>query len=55
MRSTAAFLWRRLDHPGLDSCRLVTLRDGRRLSGAAVFRDGGRPCHFQYDVLTDAA
>lgn len=55
MRPTAAFFWRKLDHPGHDSCRLFKLSNGWRLAGAAVFWDDGRPCHFHYEVLTDAA
>ncbi len=54
MRPTAAFFWRKLDHPGHDSCRLFKLSNGWRLSGAAVFWEEGHPCHFHYEVLTDA-
>ena len=51
---SAAFFWRKLDHPGHDSCRLFKLPTGWRLSGAAVFWEEERPCHFHYEVLTDA-
>ena len=51
----AAFFWRRLDHPGHDSCRLWKLEEGWRLSGAAVFAEARRACHFHYDVIADAA
>lgn len=54
MKPSAAFFWRKLDHPGHDSCRLFKLSGGWRLSGAAVFREAGRLCHFRYDVLADA-
>ncbi len=54
-KPTATFFWRKLDHPGHDSCRLFKLSDGWRLSGSAVFRAAQRACHFQYDVITDAA
>jgi hypothetical protein len=54
MKPTAAFFWRKLDHPGHDSCRLFHLSNGWRLSGAAVFWDEGRPCHLDYEVATDA-
>ncbi|KQV49340.1 hypothetical protein ASC95_17185 [Pelomonas sp. Root1217] len=54
MKPTAAFFWRKLDHPGHDSCRLFHLSNGWRLSGAAVFWDEGRPCHLGYEVATDA-
>ena len=55
MRPAASFFWRKLDHPGHDSCRLFKLSDGWRLIGAAVFWDEGRPCHFEYEVLANAA
>jgi hypothetical protein len=54
-KPTAAFFWRKLDHPGYDSCRLFKLSGGWRLSGAAVFWEARRPCHFHYDVTADAA
>jgi uncharacterized protein len=54
-KPTAAFFWRRLDHPGHDSCRLFKVQKGWRLIGAAVFSDNSRPCHLQYEVVTDAA
>ena len=46
----STFLWRRLDQPGHDSCRLLARRGGWRLTGAAVFLDAGQPCHFHYEV-----
>src|SRR5262245_23152843 len=55
LKPTAAFFWRKLDHPGHDSCRLFRVSNGWRLSGAAVFWDDGRPCHFHYEVVTDTA
>ena len=54
MKPAAAFFWRKLDHPGYDSCRLFKLPKGWLLSGAAVFWDDGRPCHLLYEVVTDA-
>jgi hypothetical protein len=54
-KPVAMFFWKRLDHPGHDSCRLLKLSNGWRLSGAAVFRDSGRPCHFHYEVSVDTA
>jgi uncharacterized protein len=54
-RPTAAFLWRSLDHPGCDSCRLFKVTRGWRLSGTAVFSDARRPWHVQYDVVADDA
>jgi len=46
-------LWRRLDLPGHDSCRLVRSAAGWRLRGAAVFRHSAGPAHLQYDVRAD--
>jgi hypothetical protein len=51
----AVFLWRRVDRPGHDTCRLFKLARGWRLTGAAILRETGRPCHLQYDVLADRA
>jgi hypothetical protein len=53
MKPVAVFLWRNIDHPGHDSCRLFKLANGWRLTGAAIFRYNGRPCHLEYDVATD--
>jgi len=50
----AAFLWRKIDSPGHDSCRLFKLAHGWRLTGAAIFVDKGRPCHLQYDVTVSS-
>jgi len=55
MKPIAAFMWRKLDHPGHDGCRLFKLAGGWRLAGIAVFRETGRPCHLQYDVTVDTA
>lgn len=52
---TAAILWRRLDQPGHDACRLRAAEDGWRLTGTAVFSLDGRPCHLSYTVDCDAA
>ena len=54
-KSRAAFFWQKLNHPGHDSCRLIKLPAGWRLSGAAVFLEAARACHFQYEVVADAA
>lgn len=55
MKPIDAFFWRKLDHPGHDSCRLFKMVKGWRLSGTAVLWDEGRACHFQYEVLADLA
>jgi uncharacterized protein len=50
----ATFFWRKLDHPGHDSCRLLKVAQGWRLVGAAVFLEARRACHLVYDVRADA-
>src|SRR5690349_4680604 len=54
-RPTAAFLWRKIDGIGLDSCRLCRRSRGWRLSGMAVFVEPPRVCHLEYDVIADHA
>ena len=54
MKLHASFFWRKLDHPGHDSCRLFKLPKGWFLSGAAVFSDNDKPCHLYYEVTADA-
>lgn len=48
-------LWRRLDAPGHDACRLERTAGGWRLDGAAVFRHGGAPARLAYRVDCDGA
>jgi uncharacterized protein len=55
IKPSAVFLWRKVDHPGHDSCRLFKLANGWRLSGAAIFWDNGKPCHLLYAIWTDKA
>lgn len=43
-------LWRRLDVPGHDSCRLVASATGWRLRGTAVFRHEAGPAQLRYEV-----
>jgi hypothetical protein len=47
-------LWRRLDTPGHDACRLEPTDDGWRLDGAAAFRHEGVPARLAYHVACDA-
>jgi hypothetical protein len=54
-KPAAVLLWRRVDRPGHDICRLFKLAKGWRLTGAAIFWEIGRPCHLEYDVLADRA
>ena len=49
----AVFFWRKLDHPGHDSCRLFEVPGGWLLSGAAVFLEARHACHFHYQVRAD--
>ena len=51
----AAALWRRLDEPGHDACRLVRQADGWRLEGTAVFRQDARPARLDYRIDCDLA
>lgn len=51
----ATFFWRRLDHPGYDSCRYFQSAQGSRLLGAAVFLEERLACHLQYEVVADAS
>ena len=46
-------LWRRLDVPGHDACRLDDEADGWRLHGTAVFHLDGAPARLDYRVECD--
>jgi len=48
-----SILWRRLDAPGHDACRLAPTADGWRLRGTAVFRHDAGPAQLRYDVRAD--
>jgi hypothetical protein len=47
-------LWRRLDAPGHDACRLAQNSGGWTLEGAAVFSENGMPAWLTYQVACDA-
>lgn len=49
-----AILWRRLDTPGHDACRLEQTDTGWRLDGATAFRHEGTPACLVYQVECDA-
>jgi uncharacterized protein len=49
----ATFLWRRLEQPGHDACRLLRSDDSWRLEGTAVFRTAAGACCLKYQVLAD--
>lgn len=52
--AVAAFaLWRRLDAPGHDACRLTRSAVGWQIEGTAVFREGGVPARLDYQVACD--
>ena len=46
-------LWRRLDVPGHDACRLVEEADGWSLFGTAVYRTENAPVRLDYHVDCD--
>jgi hypothetical protein len=52
-RDVATVLWRRLDVPGHDACRLVQTAGGHVLEGAAVFRDARGVAALRYEVACD--
>jgi hypothetical protein len=49
----ASMLWRRLDTPGRDACRLEKTPSGWTLRGAAVFRMAGEAANLSYSVDCD--
>jgi len=51
----SSILWRRLDTPGHDACRLVESHAGWRLDGAAVFLQDDGPARLTYHVVCDLA
>jgi uncharacterized protein len=48
-----AVLWRRLDVPGHDACRLVQRQTGWTMDGVAVFSQNGVPSQLVYQVACD--
>ena len=46
-------LWRRLDVPGHDTCRILEVPDGARLVGVAVFAHAAGPAALSYAVDCD--
>ena len=53
MKKVAAVLWRRVDAPGHDACRLVVDESGWSLDGAAVFQQDGEPAQIVYHLEGD--
>jgi hypothetical protein len=50
---TTSMLWRRLDVPGHDACRLVRESERWRLEGVAAFRQNGAVGQIAYRVTCD--
>ena len=50
-----SILWRRLDTPGHDACRLEVQDNGWELIGTAVSLENGVPAQFRYQVFCDHA
>ena len=52
----SSVLWRRLDGPGMEQCRLLATRDAITIAGAVVTQDGrGVPWQLEYGIQADAA
>jgi hypothetical protein len=50
-----SILWRRIDSPGHDACRLARHDAGWKLEGAAVFSLDGLPACLTYAAICDAS
>jgi hypothetical protein len=48
-----SILWRRLDLPGHEACRLIAAEDSWRVAGTAVFAFEGQACRLDYSVVCD--
>lgn len=53
METVTSILWKRLDSEGHDACRLLHVRDGWQLLGAAVFEHDSKPVSLSYSVQCD--
>ena len=49
----SSILWRRLDGPGHDACRLEQHGSGWQVEGSAVFQLSGRPAQLSYAAACD--
>jgi uncharacterized protein len=47
-------LWRRLDQPGHEACRLVSSDQAQELVGTAVFIEQRQPCRLDYHIVCDS-
>ena len=50
MGADPQILWRRLDLPGHDACRIWQDGDVQGLDGVAVWRDPSGPAHLAYHI-----
>lgn len=50
-----SILWRRIDLPGHEACRLFQFNDEWWLEGTAVFSSDHRPCRLSYFVTCDSS
>jgi hypothetical protein len=55
MSDVRAVLWRRLEGPGHDACRVVRGGIGWTVEGTAVFLEAGAPARLSYRVVCDDA
>jgi hypothetical protein len=53
--AVTSVLWRRLDTPGHDACRLVRHEAGWQLDGAAAFLREGVPARLAYELMCDSS
>ncbi len=53
--TVGSILWRRLDSPGHDACRLEQHGSGWQVEGTAVFRLDGRPARLTYAATCDVS
>jgi hypothetical protein len=52
--SLISVLWRRLDMPGHDACRIASIEGGYVLRGVAAFLETKRVCQLQYELIADS-
>jgi uncharacterized protein len=53
--TVGSILWRRLDSPGHDACRLLQNDSGWQIDGTAVFLLDGRPARLTYAAACDVS
>src|ERR1700749_4778570 len=53
MPPISTMLWRRLDAPGHDACRLAPNADGWKVEGTAVFHHENGPANIAYAIQCD--